>query len=314
MSRRLPQTSFLETFEAAARRGSFTLAALDLNMTQGAVSRQIKALEEQLGTALFLRERQRVSLSPAGAVYLDEISQALAIIRKASTALQINPDGGVLNLGILPTFGTRWLAPKLPEFLQQNPGITVNLSTRLRPFDFDVDLLDAAIHFGSQEWPGTEHLFIAEETVVPACSPTLLPELNIRSVEDIARAPLLHIATRPEAWTRWFAMNGMETEIVAGTTFDQFATLAQAAAHGLGLALLPGTRPTGASAAMRSSGPNGEAATRPCCVFGAGWKRSLPKIATVCRSPDALCALHILWPFAYKTTIDRRFGWCKNDG
>ncbi len=239
MSRRLPQTSFLETFEAAARRGSFTLAALDLNMTQGAVSRQIKALEEQLGTALFLRERQRVSLSPAGAVYLDEISQALSIIRKASTALQINPDGGVLNLGILPTFGTRWLAPKLPEFLQQNPGITVNLSTRLRPFDFDVDLLDAAIHFGSQEWPGTEHLFIAEETVVPACSPTLLPELNIRSVEDIARAPLLHIATRPEAWTRWFAMNGMETEIVAGTTFDQFATLAQAAAHGLGLALLP---------------------------------------------------------------------------
>ncbi|MEX3009814.1 LysR family transcriptional regulator [Hoeflea sp. TYP-13] len=239
LARRLPQTSLLETFEAAARRGSFTLAAADLNMTQGAVSRQIRALEEQLGTELFVRERQRISLSPAGATYLEEISRALSIIRMASTALQVNPDGGVLNLGIVPTFGTRWLAPRLPEFFKENPGITVNLTTKLRPFDFGSEPLDAAIHFGADEWPETEHLYLADETVVLACSPALLPELKIETVEDVARGPLLHLATRPQAWTRWFEMNGLHTDVQPGTTFDQFATMAQAAAHGLGLALLP---------------------------------------------------------------------------
>lgn len=239
MARRLPQTSLLETFEAAAKRSSFTLAAADLNMTQGAVSRQIRALEEQLGTELFIRRRQRVALSPAGAAYLEEIGKALSIIRMASTSMQVNPHGGVLNLGILPTFGTRWLAPRLPEFLQRNPGITVNLTTKLRPFDFAGELLDAAIHFGAEDWPGTERLHLIDETVIPACSPDFLAGLNIGSVEDIADAPLLHLATRPQAWKTWFAVNGLETEVMPGTTFDQFATMAQAAAHGLGLALLP---------------------------------------------------------------------------
>ena len=198
VARRLPQTSLLETFEAAA----------DLNMMQGAVSRQIRALEEQLGTELFVRERKRISLSPAGATYLEDISCALSIIRTASTALQVNPEGGVLHLGIVPTFGTRWLAPRLPQFFKENPGITVNLTTRLRPFDFGSEHLDAAIHFGAGEWPGTEHLYLADEMVVLACSPQLLPQLNIKTVEDVARGPLLHLATRQKAWGRWFEMNG----------------------------------------------------------------------------------------------------------
>lgn len=239
LTRRLPQTSLLETFQAAAKRGSFTLAAADLNMTQGAVSRQIRALEDLLGVELFIRRRQRVTLSPAGATYLAEIDKALSIIRSASTALQVNPDGGVLNLGILPTFGTRWLAPRLPEFLRLHPGVTVNLSTRLWPFDFSSDILDAAIHFGTDDWPGTERLRLFDETVVPASSPDFLAGLHITSVEDIADAPLLHLATRPNAWMTWFKINGLDIEVVPGTTFDQFATMAQAAAHGLGLALLP---------------------------------------------------------------------------
>lgn len=239
MARKLPKTSLLETFEAAARRGSFTLAAADLNMTQGAVSRQIASLEEHLGTQLFLRERQRVSLSPAGAAYLEEISRALSMIRTASAALQVNPDGGVLNLGVVPTFGTRWLAPRLPQFFKQNPGITVNLTTKLRAFDFASENLDAAIHFGADAWPGTEHLYLADETVVLACSAALLPQLKIGTIEDVARGPLLHLATRPDAWARWFEMNGLKVDVPPGTTFDQFATMAQAAAHGLGLALLP---------------------------------------------------------------------------
>lgn len=239
LARQLPQTSLLETFEAAAKRNSFTLAAADLHMTQGAVSRQIRTLEEMLGVELFIRRRQRVVLSPAGTAYLAEISKALSIIRLASTSLQVNPEGGVLNLGILPTFGTRWLAPRLTEFLREHPGITVNLTTKLRPFDFAGELLDAAIHFGSEDWPGTERLHLFDETVVPASSPDFLAGLSIGSVEDIADAPLLHIATRPDAWKTWFALNGLEVDLTPGTTFDQFATTAQAAAHGLGLALLP---------------------------------------------------------------------------
>lgn len=208
-------------------------------MTQGAVSRQIRALEEHLGVDLFIRRRQRVVLSPAGATYLEEIGKALSIIRMASTSLQVNPDGGVLNLGIVPTFGTRWLAPRLPDFLQKNPGITVNLTTKLRPFDFAGEMLDAAIHFGADDWPDTERLHLIDETVIPACSSDFLAGLKIGSVEDIADAPLLHLATRPDAWQAWFAVNGLEIDVPPGTTFDQFATMAQAAAHGLGLALLP---------------------------------------------------------------------------
>lgn len=208
-------------------------------MTQGAVSRQIRALEDHLGVELFIRRRQRVVLSPAGTAYLEEIGKALSIIRMASTSLKVNPDGGVLNLGIVPTFGTRWLAPRLPDFLQKNPGITVNLTTKLRPFDFAGEMLDAAIHFGAEDWPDTERLHLIDETVIPACSPDFLAGLSIGSVEDIADAPLLHLATRPDAWQAWFAVNGLDIEVPASMTFDQFATMAQAAAHGLGLALLP---------------------------------------------------------------------------
>jgi len=239
MARKLPQTSLLETFEVAARKGSFTLAARKLNMTQGAVSRQIRALEDQLGVELFIRERQTVRLSPAGSAYVEEIGKALSIIRMASTSLQVNPDGGVLALGILPTFGTRWLAPRLPDFLAHNPGVTVNLTTKLRPFDFAEEPLAAAIHFGSGNWPGTEGLFLAEETVVPVCAPERLPDLAIASVEDVARAPLLFIATRPDSWRRWFEAFDIEADVHPATTFDQFATMAQAAAHGMGVALMP---------------------------------------------------------------------------
>ena len=149
-------------------------------------------------------------LSPASTAYLVEISKALSIIRMASTSLQVNPEGGVLNLGILPTFGTRWLAPFLPEFLRLHPGITVNLTTKLRPFDFAGELLDAAIHFGAEDWPGTERLHLFDETVVPASSPDFLAVLSVGSVEDIADASLLHMATRPHAWQTWFALNGLE--------------------------------------------------------------------------------------------------------
>ena len=235
----LPSLALLAAFEAVARTGSVTRAAQELNLTQGAVSRQIRALEEQLGAALFRRDRQRVRLTMAGEVYAREIRDALHRIGAASLSLRANPQGGTLNLAILPTFGTRWLAPRLPRFLAGSPGVTINLTTRLAPFDFRLEPVDAAIHFGQPDWPGGELVRLRSEEVVPICSPALLRERGFARPEELRAAPLLHLTTRPDAWEQWFIANHVPADGVHGMLLDQFAMVAQAAIAGLGLALLP---------------------------------------------------------------------------
>ncbi len=235
----LPSISLLAAFEAVARTGSVTAAARELDLTQSAVSRQIKALEVQLGAELFLRERQTMRLTLAGDSYAREIREALRRISSASLNLRANPHGGTLNLAILPTFGTRWLAPRLGRFLNQNPGVTINLVTRLSSFDFRLDSIDAAIHFGHPHWPGAELTFLMSEKTVAACSPAFLRQHGITKAEDLLDVPLLHLTTRPDAWERWFADNDVAFQNVHGMLFDQFATAAQAAIAGLGVALLP---------------------------------------------------------------------------
>lgn len=235
----LPSLSLLAAFEAAARTGSITAAARELDLTQSAVSRQIKALESQLGIELFVRERQTIRLTVAGDGYAREIREALRRISSASLNLRANPRGGSLNLAILPTFGARWLAPRLGRFLSQNPGITINLMTRLSPFDFRLDAVDAAIHFGQPFWPGADLDFLMTETIIPACSPAFKAENRIAAPADILKAPLLHLTTRPDAWEKWLRQNGVTFDSVHGMLFDQFATAAQAATAGLGVALLP---------------------------------------------------------------------------
>ncbi|MCM2403843.1 LysR family transcriptional regulator [Rhizobium sp. S153] len=235
----LPSLSLLAAFEAAARTGSITAAARELDLTQSAVSRQIKALETQLGVELFLRERQTIRLTVAGDGYAREIREALRRISSASLNLRANPDGGSLNLAILPTFGARWLAPRLGKFLSAHPGITINMVTRLSPFDFRLDSIDAAIHFGDPVWPGAELDFLMRETTLPMCSPAFRDGHKLDEPADILDAPLLHLTTRPDAWERWLTGRGVAFESVHGMLFDQFATVAQAAIGGLGVALLP---------------------------------------------------------------------------
>lgn len=235
----LPAMSVLAAFESAARLGSFTAAAAELHLTQSAVSRQIRSLEDLLGAALFVRERQTVRLTPAGEAYAQEIRRALQQIATATLGFRANPQGGTLNLAILPTFGTRWLAPRLPRFQTAHPGITINLSTRLAPFDFQAEALDAAIHFGAPEWPGAKLDFLMNETVVPACSPALRARYKLRKPADLLRAPLMHLVSRPDAWERWLQAAGVEFDEVHGMLVDQFAVAAQAAIAGLGVALLP---------------------------------------------------------------------------
>ena len=235
----LPSLSLLSAFEAAARAGSVTAAARELDLTQSAVSRQIKALESQLGVELFLRERQTIRLTVAGESYAREVREALRRISSASLALRANPHGGTLNLAILPTFGARWLAPRLGKFLSSNPGITINLVTRIAPFDFRLDSIDAAIHFGQPMWPGGELTFLMKETTMPACSPEFKATHDLTEPADVLKFPLLHLTTRPDAWERWLTHCEVSHETVNGMLFDQFATAAQAAKAGIGVALLP---------------------------------------------------------------------------
>jgi len=229
----------LMAYDAAARAGSFTVAAHELHVTQGAVSRQISALENQLGIELFDRHHKPLQLTSVGKVYAQEVSAALQSIRDASLAAITKPRTGVLNLAILPTFGTRWLIPRFPSFLEQNPDITVSFVTKLSPFDFATENIHVAIHYGIPDWPGTTNTFLMGEMSVPICAPTLLSDHAVDNIGDIAKLPLLHLASRPDAWQTWFQTNDADVAVEPGLIFEQFSTIAQAAVAGLGVGLLP---------------------------------------------------------------------------
>jgi DNA-binding transcriptional LysR family regulator len=235
----LPSFSLLAAFEAAARTGSVTAAANELGLTQSAVSRQISALERQLGAALFLRERQTIRLTLAGDTYAREVREALRRISSASLNLRANPSGGTLNLAVLPFFGARWLTPRIGRFFDSHPDIVVNLVTRLEPFDFRFDTLDAAIQFGTAGWPGATSTSLMEEEVLPVCSPAFKQRYHLAAPSDLLQAPLLHLSARPDAWETWLLSNKVLFGAVHGMLFDQFATMMEAARAGLGAALLP---------------------------------------------------------------------------
>ena len=235
----LPSLPLLAAFEAAARTGSITRAAAELALTQSAVSRQIRALEGQLGVELFVREKQKIRLTLGGETYAREIRDALGKISKASLNLLANPAGGTLTLAVPPTFGARWLVPRLPRFCARHPEVNLNILSRSTRFDFSHDVIDAAIYFGEPDWADAGTLLLRRETTVPVCAPEVAKRFSFRAADDIRRAPLLHLTSRPDAWERWMRRHGVDDRAVHGMLFDQFQALFEAAASGLGVALLP---------------------------------------------------------------------------
>lgn len=235
----LPSLPLLSAFEAAARTGSVTRAAEELSLTQSAVSRQIRALEEQVGVALFHREKQTIRLTAGGAAYAREVREALAKISAASLTLRANPMGGTLTLAAPPSLAARWLLPRLPMFLAAWPAVQVNLVTRAEVFDFKGSGIDAALHFGTADWPGAGALRLMGESVLPVCAPALCAQNAFASAPDLRKAPLLHLTSRPDAWEVWLRHHGADAAQVHGQLFDQFDSLAAAAMAGLGIALLP---------------------------------------------------------------------------
>lgn len=236
--RYLPSIPALLAIEAVDRLGTASAAAAELNLTQGAISRQIQALEDQLGLTLVTRDKNRLVLTPAARDFVAEARRALTTLSQASLTLRANPGGGSLRLAILPAFGMHWLAPRLAHFARAHPEVTVNLSTRLRPFDFAEQGFDAAIHYGRQDWPGVSYLKLCDEQILPVAAARLLPG-PLKAPQDILALPLLQLESRTGDWSRWLTHHGLPAQRPPAMLFDQFATMSQAAIHGMGAALLP---------------------------------------------------------------------------
>lgn len=242
LSRRLvPDITTLQAFECAARHGSFTQAAHELNLTQSAVSRQIKDLETQLGVLLFERVRQRVVLSAAGVKFLPDVRRLLHQTEESMLRAMASAHAETtLSVASLPTFGSRWLTPKLPDFLKRNPGTSLSISSRSAPFDFDEESFDLAIHYGQPVWARAVCSYLCSEIILPVASKALVSAHAPRDPAGLEDLPLLHLATRPKMWAQWFEMTGLEAKAsYRGHRFDQFSMVIEAAVAGLGFALVP---------------------------------------------------------------------------
>lgn len=240
MRRKIPSTAALIAFESAARHQSFTKAAQELSLTQGAVCRQIAALEAFLNVELFRRSRRGVLLTEAGQSYARRVAGQLDAVERDTLAVMGQQGAMSIELAVVPTFGTQWLLPRLKDFQRLHPQITVNLTNRTRPFLFADTAFDAAVYFGDGDWPGTHAHLLMGENPMPVCSPALLNGQAQLSAEQIAQLPLLQQTTRPYAWRQWFNMQGLSTpRDMAGPRYELFSMLAQAAIHEMGVALIP---------------------------------------------------------------------------
>jgi LysR family glycine cleavage system transcriptional activator len=236
----IPSIGGLTSFVAAAQHGSFTRAADELHLTQGAISRQIREVESHLGIRLFERIRQRVVLTDVGRIYLAEVKKALDELAGASQRVASLSNASRLNLVVLPTFAARWLVHRLPTFLKTNPTIMIHVTTRQSPIDFATEPFDAAVFHSASHWPGTISHYLMDADMIAVCSPKLNARHAIKTPADVAKFPLLHMLGEPSRWPEWMAQGGVTlSRPLHGHSYQNFAMIAQAAVAGLGIALLP---------------------------------------------------------------------------
>ena len=240
MRRKIPSTTALISFEAAARHESFTKAAQELSLTQGAICRQIASLEEFLNVELFRRSRRGVKLTEAGLSYSRRVATQLDAVERDTLSVMGQQGTNMIELAVVPTFGTQWLLPRLKDFQHKHPEVTVNLTNRTRPFLFADTDFDAAIYFGDADWSGTESHRLMGENPMPVCSPTLLGKKTNLTPSEIAELSLLQQTTRPYAWRQWFNSQNLNIpRDMTGPRYELFSMLAQAAMHDMGIALIP---------------------------------------------------------------------------
>lgn len=238
MPRQLPPLTTLPAFDAAARHLSFTKAAVELNVTHGAISRAIRNLEERLGTLLFERGTRSVRLTPAGIAYAAEVGAALDRIGIATSAATAPKSSGVLNVSTSDGFAGRWLVPRLHRFHRANRDIDVRLSTSGGFADFLRDGIDIAIRYGEGDYDGVVSEMLAEEDVSPVCSPELLEgEHPLHSPADLRYHRLIHDSFRID-WATWLKAAGLDDiNPDSGVRFDSAAYAVEAAVQGEGVLL-----------------------------------------------------------------------------
>lgn len=250
--RRLPSLYQLRAFEAAARLGSITRAAAELNVTQSAVSHQVKALEAQLGVALIERRGREIALTAAGLAYHPELEAAFDRIAQATDRLNLAQQRTALVVNVTSSFATRWLIPRLWSFCKSHPDIDVRLATTEKMLEFNPHLFDASIRcFDSEtlhalhkrrDWQEVVVEPFLQETKFPVCSPALLKDKPLRQLSDLRQHTLLHARSMPEGWREWLDVAGVKRiKAEAGLTFDNVHFSLQAASRGLGVAM--GSRP-----------------------------------------------------------------------
>jgi LysR family glycine cleavage system transcriptional activator len=237
MTRRLPPLNALRAFEAAARCGNFTRAAQELCVTQGAVSRHVATLEGWLEVQLFERGRHGIRLTPAGQEYHASMRVAFDQIEHGTRQLQQSPDEWLLRVKVPPTFGIRWLIPRLARFHAMHPRIDVQITTSHKPTDFDRDDVDVGIHSEPVPPEGPGYRLLFRETLLPVCAPALLlREPPLARPADLAEHALLSSLNRPQDWPTWLEAAGMRNvDTRHGLKFENAAMAYQAAAEGLGV-------------------------------------------------------------------------------
>jgi len=243
MTRRLPPLNALRAFEAAARHLSFTKAAEELNVTQAAVSHQIKTLEAALGATLFRRFNRRLMLSDDGQIYLPDVTDALDRIHMATQRLRAGGDTGVLNVSVANSFAAKWLLPRMPDFHGRYPEIDVRISASDRLVDFARDDADMGVRYGLGDYPGLKVDLLMRDTVFPVCAPRLRE--GLRAPGDLRRHTLLHEEVgRGELpdWRAWLAAAGVTgVNPDRGRRYSHSSLVIQAAVDGQGVALARGS-------------------------------------------------------------------------
>jgi LysR family transcriptional regulator, glycine cleavage system transcriptional activator len=238
MLRRLPALNALKAFEAAARHESFTRAAEELCVTQGAVSHQVKALEAELGIKLFNRERQRLIITEAGRDYLAVLRDAFDRIAVGTERLVQRQTSGVLTVSTSPDFAAKWLVNRLGRFAEAHPGIDLRISATLHHIDFAREDVDLAVRHGDGSWAGLDVARLSTEQLFAVCSPKLLRgRQRISKPADVLKFPLLHLDDRKD-WARWLEAAGVaNAELAHGPVLNRASMIIDAAVDGQGIAL-----------------------------------------------------------------------------
>src|SRR5215472_10026916 len=241
MTARLPSLNGLRAFEAAARHLSFTQAASELNVTQTAISHQIRRLEEELGIRLFVRKNRALALTPQARDYLPGVRAAFNDLRLATDRLLRKEDDHVLTVSTLASLAAKWLLPRLSAFQEAHPGIDVRITTSTALVDFKDGGVDAAIRYGRGNWPGLRAEWLMADEGFPVCSPALLAgKRPLRTPEDLRDHVLLHTSNANyDDWRLWLTAAGLPSDISKqpGITFDLILMTVQAAIDGIGVAM-----------------------------------------------------------------------------